>query len=385
MEKHVTIFMFIDALGWEIVSNHDFCAQKLPFRYPVKMQLGYSSTAVPTILSGRKPVEHKHFSFYYYSPATSPFRIFKYLPLQYLPSGIFDRWRVRHLLSVIIRKIHGFTGYFELYNMPYNRLPFFDYCEKKDIFAAGGLPPVKNLRDVLDESKISYLISDWRQSDSFNIAQMKAALKRNEIEFGFLYTGRLDGFLHSNIPDADAVAGEISKYEKNVEDLYQILHDNYRDFTFTVISDHGMTPLRGISDLKAQIDRLDLSFGKDYAAVFDSTLARFWFFNPAARKKIMQVLETQKNARLLTPADKRKYGIDFKDNMFGEEILLCAPGIQIVPSDMGRSALPGMHGYAPEDKDSYACLLSNKAVSHPPGWVGDYFKLMVEQLQDRAS
>ena len=32
-------------------------------------------------------------------------------------------------------------------------------------------------------------------------------------------------------------------------------------------------------DLKARIEQLPLQFGKDYAVVYDSTMARFWFFN----------------------------------------------------------------------------------------------------------
>ena len=377
--------MFIDALGWEIIKKHDFCAKKLPFRYPVKMQFGYSSTAIPTILSGKKPAEHKHFSFYYYDPVKSPFKIFKYLLLQYLPGKIFNRWRVRHILSKIIKKIYGFTGYFELYNMPYDRLPFFNYCEKTDIFAENGLAPVKNLCDVLNENNKKYLISDWRKPQAFNIEQMKKAVEKKTIEFGFLYTADFDGFLHDNIKDAGAIAKEAKKYEQSIEELLQIGNDNYDDFTLAVISDHGMTPLSGTLDLKAQIDKLSLKFGKDYAAVFDSTMARFWFLNSPAREQIMKVLNSQTNARLLTQTEKEEYGINFDDNMFGEEILLLEPGIQIVPCDMGLNALPGMHGYSPEDKDSYACYLSNKAVSTPPEWVRDFFDIMVEQIKKGIS
>ncbi len=372
--------MFVDALGWEIVERHGFCRKSLPFRYPVKMQLGYSSTAIPTILSGKAPVEHKHFSFYYYDPVNSPFKIFKYLMLQYLPKKIFNRWRVRHILSKIIKKIYGFTGYFELYSMPYEHLPFFDYCEKKDIFAAGGLAPVKNLCDVLEESQIPYLISKWQKPEDFNIKQMKSAVKTGDIEFGFLYTADFDSFLHDNIKNPEAIAQTAKKYEKCVEELLQLGNANYDDFTLAVISDHGMTPLSGTLDLKKQIDKLGLKFGEDYAAAFDSTMARFWFLTATARKQIMKILNSQPDAKVLTQEEKKKYGIDFEDNMFGEEILLLNPGIQIIPGDMGQSPLPGMHGYSPEDKDSYASYLSNKAPSTPPEWVGDNFTLMLEHI-----
>ena len=383
MGKRLTIFMFIDALGWEIVKKNNFCKKSLPFQYPVKMQFGYSSTAIPTILSGKKPVEHKHFSFYYYDPVKSPFKIFKYLMLQYLPAGIFNRWRVRHLLSKIVKKIYGFTGYFELYSMPYDRLPFFNYCEKTDIFAKNGLAPVKNLCDVLEENKVPYLISDWRKTQAYNIEQMKKAAKDGSIEFGFLYTADFDGFLHDNIKNPEKIAEEAKKYEQEIEELLKIGNENYDDFTLAVISDHGMTPLSSELDLKAQIDKFGLKFGKDYAAVFDSTMARFWFLNSPARKQIIKVLNSQPDAKLLTQEEKHEYGIDFEDNMFGEEILLLKPGIQIVPCDLGMKALPGMHGYSPEDKDSYASYLSNKAPSTPPEWVGDNFNLMLEQIKNK--
>ena len=77
--KKTYVYMFVDALGWEIVSKYNFLKNTLGYRKKVEMQFGYSSAAVPTILSGKYPQEHKHFSFFYYSPQSSPFKFFKYL------------------------------------------------------------------------------------------------------------------------------------------------------------------------------------------------------------------------------------------------------------------------------------------------------------------
>ena len=76
--KKTYVYMFVDALGWEIVSKYNFMQAQLPYRNKVEMQFGYSSSAVPTILSGESPDKHGHFSFFYYSPKTSPFKKFKY-------------------------------------------------------------------------------------------------------------------------------------------------------------------------------------------------------------------------------------------------------------------------------------------------------------------
>ena len=52
----VEIFLFIDALGWELVERTGFMAEELPFRRKIEMQFGYSSTAIPTIQIGRAHV-----------------------------------------------------------------------------------------------------------------------------------------------------------------------------------------------------------------------------------------------------------------------------------------------------------------------------------------
>ena len=55
MKDRVKIFMFSDALGYEIVQRYRFMTDEFPVRLPVRTQFGYSSTCVPTILSGEPP------------------------------------------------------------------------------------------------------------------------------------------------------------------------------------------------------------------------------------------------------------------------------------------------------------------------------------------
>lgn len=93
--RKVRLYIFIDALGWELAERYHFCADFLPCRYDVVTQLGYSAGAVPTILTGKTPPEHGHFSFFYYDPHHSPFRFLKYLPSFLLPDIIFSRHRIR--------------------------------------------------------------------------------------------------------------------------------------------------------------------------------------------------------------------------------------------------------------------------------------------------
>ena len=378
--KKIAIFMFIDAMGWEIVKDRSFLKDLLPHRYRVGMQFGYSSTAIPTILTGEKPTVHKHLSFYYYAPEKSPFKMMKYLGLGMLPSSIADRWRVRHILSKVVARYYGFTGYFEMYAMPFSRIHLFDYIEKTDIFVPGGLSPVKNLADTLEENRISYHISNWRLQESQNIEALTKDVQKGEINFAFLYTAAMDGLLHRVTKNGAEIDVKMKWYEDNIRKLMKEAQSNYQDVYFTVFSDHGMTTLAGVVDMKREVEKLGLIFGKDYAAVYDSTMVRLWFLNDSARDIILEALSKAPHSHILDDMELKKYSIDFHDHMYGDTILLMDPGWQIAPCDMGLKALPGMHGFAPEHEDSYAALLSSDPVDIQLGCVDDYFRLMREKM-----
>jgi hypothetical protein len=344
------------------------------------MQFGYSSTAIPTILTGEKPTVHKHLSFYYYAPEKSPFKIMKHLGLGLLPSFIAERWRVRHILSKLVAKYYGFTGYFEMYAMPFTRLPLFDYIEKKDIFVPGGLSPVKNLADVLEEKRIPYHITNWRLQETQNIDAIIQDVRKGEISFAFLYTAAMDGLLHRVTKDGAEIDTKMEWYDKNIRRVISEVEAVYQDIYFAVFSDHGMTTLTGVVDVKRDVEKLGFRFGKDYAAVYDSTMARLWFLRDLARDPILETLHKIPHAHVLDETELVKYSIDFEDHMYGQTILLMDPGWQIAPGDMGLNALPAMHGFAPEHKDSYAALLSSDPVDIELNCVDDYFRLMTSKI-----
>lgn len=380
-KKRVDVFMFVDALGWKIVNRFDFLSRELPCRRGVQMQFGYSSTAIPTILSGRRPKEHGHLSFFYYSPQTSPFKIFSLLPASENPRALLNRGRVRNYLSKIFKFLKRYTGYFQLYTVPFDRLPYFDYSEKEDIFARHGLPPYKNLRDELEEAGLSYHISNWHHSETVNLTAAEHLMEKAETDFYFIYTAAMDALLHQHVKHPDIIARKLDFYAAHIHKMLETLKKTTEEFTFTVISDHGMTPLTQTADLKAKVEQLGLEFGRDYAACYDSTLFRVWFFTKDARQKIMNAVnEKTFPGHYVSEEDKKRYGIDFEDSRYGEEIFLLDPGCQIAPSDMGLKPLPGMHGFLPEDEDSTASILSTAEIPQNVKEVADFFGLMKARI-----
>jgi hypothetical protein len=123
--------------------------------------------------------------------------------------------------------------------------------------------------------------------------------------------------------------------------------------------------------LKATIDALPLKFGTDYSVVYDSTMARFWFFNDKARQQITNALGTVPQGRIMPDDELKQLRAHFDDSQFGELIFLVKEGVLIVPSHMGERPIRAMHGYHPHDPHSYATLFTNQStlpaeVTHIP-------------------
>ncbi len=370
--RKVRLYIFIDALGWELAERYHFCADFLPCRYDVVTQLGYSAGAVPTILTGKTPPEHGHFSFFYYDPHHSPFRFLKYLPSFLLPDIIFSRHRIRHHISKVLKKVLGYTGYFQLYRVPFRHLPYLNYSEKRDMFIPGGMDGVPNLADAWQGR--SYHISDWRKPGMFNFQEAEELLKRGSFECAFIYDAALDGFLHRHIGEPEAVRAELKRYEERMRRLYETAVACYDEVEFCVLSDHGMTPLTCSLDLRPVLGKY--RWGRDYISFVDSTMARFWWIRPELKEELRAAVASAGHGHWLSEQEQERYHVNFPDHRYGDDIYLLDAGVQFAPSDMGGMALPGMHGFSPDDKDSDACFLSNRKPVVEPFWIGDYFRIM---------
>ena len=72
--------------------------------------------------------------------------------------------------------------------------------------------------------------------------------------------------------------------------------------------------------------------------------------------------------------------VPHNDKKFGEMFFLMNPGLLINPSYMGLNVIPGMHGYHPDDKDSYATILSNREIPENINSITDIRKTMESEL-----
>jgi hypothetical protein len=375
--KTLSLFVFIDALGWEILQKHDFLENVLVQKSPLGTVFGYSSTCDPTIITGLSPQEHGHFSFFNYDPPRSPFGWAHWLGL--LPRSLTSRGRVRHWISKIAGKLLGYQGYFQLYNMPFDRLKLFDYSEKRDIYGPGGINSgALNIFDLLRREQVPFHLSNWRQSEEKNLEALSQAFVNAPPRIAYLYLAAMDAILHREGTSGRDVAAKISWYDQKLRQILDLASQTYDEVRLFVFSDHGMTDVVGTLDLMPHIDKLGLRFGVDYAAVYDSTMARFWFLNSGAELAIRDVLNTVPSGRILSDQELSDFGCLFPDKKYGDLFYLLDPGVLLCPSFMGERPLAGMHGYDPLHKDSVASFSSNLNLEAPAQLSG-IFALMAQE------
>jgi hypothetical protein len=384
MKAILPLFIFVDACGWEIIKNDPFARDFAPNRKRLESVFGYSSACVPSILSGRWPDEHRNWCYFVHDPKNSPFKSLRWL--KWLPNKITSRRIFRRWLSKFVKVQLSFRGYFDLYNIPFKHIAHYDFTEKKSPLQPGGMNQGPNIFDFLERRKISYHVSAPQKTEQQNLNALISDIRRENINFAFLYWPALDGLLHNVGNQSPFVPEKLRGYEKWIRELMAVAEEHYAEVRLYIFSDHGMANCDQLLDLKSKIEPLPLRFGKDYIVVYDSTMARFWFFNEHAREQITAELKTIPQGRILPDDELKALRAHFADGYFGELIFLVNEGVLIVPSHMGERPIRGMHGYHPEAKHSYAMLCTNQAeIPEDIGGITDIFRLMTRDVELAAA
>ncbi len=389
--QRLALVFFVDALGWEIVRDTDLLAEVAPHRWRQRTVLGYSCAAQPTILTGRIPDEHGHWGMFYRS-ASSEMRALSAFRL--LPRAVSDHRRFRRQVLRWHRGRSGFTGYYNLYRIPWRLFGSFDLIEKRDIYrpnafvdptargpAARPDAPrvVASIFDELEDRNIPWRSWSWKHSLDQSFQELEASFSRDDRPaFALLYTPFIDGFLHEHVGDPDAVSGAVREVETRILHAVQAARAAYDEVRVVVFSDHGMARTTGSHDLMMVIEGLGLREGTDYEVFYDSTMARFWFESPRAERTVRDALAALPYGGVLSNEDLQREGVLFENRMFGELVFLMEPGRLIVPSYMGGRAPRGMHGFSPDHEDSYAVLMSSFDVNPAPTHIRDSHTVMRE-------
>ncbi len=347
----LTIVCIVDALGDALVRAHDVLPE-MPVRRALRTVLGYSSAAIPSLLSGVTPAAHGHWSMYRRARGDSPLRALT-LPLRAaarLPRG--REW-VRRRTAQWLTRTRRVRGYFSLYEVPLNLLPEFDLVERDDLFAPGGLGTIPTLFDHLSQRRLPYRVWSWRDDPRTAVTQAIDCARDPRLRALVVYRADLDATMHEHSVASGATAQLLRGIEADVRALRDAAPD--RDVTLFVMSDHGMADAPHLHDIESLVAP---AITRDVLPFFDSTMARFWCATDRARAAVCEALTRAAVGRIVSDDELRALGVLFADRSYGDVIFLLPEGHQIAPSFMGRHAPRAMHGYHPDDPSMDACWLT---------------------------
>ena len=372
--ERTTVAIFVDALGTEVADTHGFLSDRAGRRGPLETVLGYSSSAIPCLLTGTLPRNHGHFSMYRRDLGDGVFRGFR--PFAWLAHRTKGRGRLRRWIKSRLER--SIDGYFELYDIPLDVLTRFDLCQRRDIFSPGGLAPSESFIDLLQESGLSYRIWSWRDDEETSFRELVADVGEGANRLLMLYTAKLDALMHSVGVGAAETKAKLDEYGEWIDRIEVAAAG--RELHLLVFSDHGMTDVEKAHDLHAALDATGLEKPKDYLVFTDSTMARFWFSSADVERRVRDALPGTAWARWLTDEEFVAYGVDFDDRRYGEAIYLLEPGHVIAPSFMGTRACAAMHGYGPEDRTCKAWLYTSFAPDPAPNSILDLKRLFAGEI-----
>jgi type I phosphodiesterase/nucleotide pyrophosphatase len=378
LRRGTHLFVLIDALGWQYLKGRSFLNEVLPYRRPLRTVLGFSSGAIPTILTGAWPSVTGHWNLFYYDPKGSPFRWLKYCA--FVPDSIMNCRVTSKLLKETGRRLLGLGRLFDCCVSP-SLLRWFNFVEKKNIYERGGISGAQSIFDHLEQRGVPhrvYTYHHWTDAEIFDLAGKHLAAKA--ANFYFLYLSEMDMFLHTYCADEEKLDQRIAWYECQLRRLYERAKETDPDATLTILSDHGMTPVHHYYDVMKEVASAGYEIRKHYLAVYDSTMARFWFFDEAARRDITFLLTKAPCGRILSDEELQTLGVFFEDRRFGEVIFLLRPGWIFSKSDFnGPQWKPaGMHGYHPDDSYSDAIFLSSHTPKAEIRTIADVYRCMRE-------
>ena len=369
MARHVTLVFLVDALGWEIAEHFGFGRDLFATRAPLGTVLGYSSAAIPSLLSGVTPAEHGSWSMFRRAGRDGVFASLGWIPP--LPHAL--DWRARRWIRRGLDRRRRVHAYYDLYEIPTHLLHRFDVGQTGDPFRPGGLR-CETVFDWMQGNGVDYRLWDYRTAEGENLAAARGALSQPH-DVLFVYTAELDALMHRVGIAHPSVGARLSAYTDFLRDMVRDARAHDIDLEIVLLSDHGMTDVTATLDVWGGMEKRGFRVGREYLAFFDSTMARSWG-EPRVADAMADVVGDM--GQHLDAHQLRAFGCHFPGGEYGIDVFLARPGVLIVPSFMGATRIAAMHGYHPEDRFSVGCFMTTAAMPAPSSILG--FKAHLQKV-----
>lgn len=378
-EPKLALFLCVDSLGWEVLSQlPTFLRDQIVEKRPLRSVLGSLNARQATILSGKKPVDHKLWADFFYSPDSSPFTKLKWLTL--FPSALMDWGAVRENLAEQLKKWCNIQGNFHLHQIPFTLFPKLDFTYKKDLWKPEGLLEGKTIFDYLQEFNIPYFPYSPTSSDEETLSLLRQSISEKLYPFALLGLSGLNHLLKQFGTIEPRIVDWLVNLEKEIMDILTLAHEHYEEVHLYLFSDQGVANVSEAIDLNEKLNVLGLQQGTDYFVFLEPTMARFWFFTDEARSKIRSFLDKCEEGKLLSDSELKDEGIGFPDHKYGDAIFLMNPGFIISPNFIDKFEPKATTGFTPKCKDAQSIICSNQVIPRGVAHIEQIFPLMLEEL-----
>lgn len=359
--------ILIDALRHDYVSEQDS-----PFLHQLKTS-GVSAEVVetfafqtrPAYFAGLNPDQSNICNLFRYDPARSPFSWLR--PFTGILQNLDPRGDLRTGRGIIKRfsRMREYAAGFEASArvlsteaIPLWLLPYFapaerEYTDKADVFS-----PFMTIFDLMRNNNMSWAwIGYPRHFGSTESILAEYQKLSASVDFAYLHFSELDWIGHRHGPDSK----ERIKAFRNLDRILEELLDPalQAGAKVAIFGDHGMVAVRSQLDLWAKLHSLDLKLARDYLVFLDSTQARFWYFNPLAKRVIEDMLSELPEGHILQEHERKELGLCFSGRDYGDSIFVLDLPAIIHPSFFSRAAVgpTGMHGYLPHLRENNTQLI----------------------------
>lgn len=350
-----TVFLLVDALKSLYLTE-----ENMPFLYSLSKKGYYVKQVIPCagfcerseIFSGLDGYDTGNFTAIGYLPGSSPYKddglvlslfelIKRMSPRVY--GRLFNRWRKKNK-----KNLNG-------YRIPPKSLAKLGLTEDGE----KQLIPHREIFQVLDEKCLTYTLdgftslSDLDRRTNLSVFELAALEIKKSTDFIPLYIGEIDSIGHRFGSDIERIKPTLKSVDNILMEIYQLAAQS--GYSFCVMGDHGMVPVTKKVDVMGLVLKTNCILHKDYEVFYDSTMARFWFYNDESKNKICNLLKEKisEYGFWVDGNNCTEYRIPLdvlsEDGkpVYGDLIWCANPGVLVTPDyfHSAQASENGMHGY----------------------------------------
>jgi hypothetical protein len=166
-------------------------------------------------------------------------------------------------------------------------------------------------------------------------------------DFMVVKLNSLDRLGHKYGPLSTEVRERVKYLDSIVEEAISMLQSKINNFSFIIMSDHGMTPVEKTIDIEEILEKeTRIKPLRDYIPYVGSTFASFYILNKKAEGIINEMLQSiGEYGKILSEKEVELLGINRE--LYGHIIFTLNEKIVFHPNFFQKREIPkGMHGYA---------------------------------------